>query len=114
MALTRSYKERVLKRIQERPKFARSLFNEAINSLLDGDIDTCLSLLKKLVHARVTFKTLSEETDIPEKSLHRMLGQSGNPKLENLIAIIKVIEKKLGLAGSFMAKPVKGKKLAGV
>ena len=37
MALTREYKQTVLSRIQRDPKFARALYAEALNALLEGE-----------------------------------------------------------------------------
>jgi DNA-binding phage protein len=97
MALTRDYKETVLARIKREPKFARSLYAEAVNSLLEGETEVALSILRDLVHAGITFKTLAKQTGFGEKTLHRMLSQRGNPTTKNLFAITKIISKDLGI-----------------
>ena len=79
MALTRSYKETVVRRIQDDPEFAEALYGETLSSLVEGDKATALSILKDLVHARITFKTLAEKSGLGEKSLHRVFGPNGNP-----------------------------------
>ena len=56
MALTREYKETVLARVKRDPKFARALYAEAVNALLEGETDEGLSMLRDLVHAGITFK----------------------------------------------------------
>lgn len=43
----------------------------------------------------VTFKKLSEQTGIPEKSLHRMLSRRANPRIDNLSHILKEINNAL-------------------
>lgn len=96
MALTRDYKTTVLARIKRDPKFARALYAEAMNALLAGETAEGLSMLRDLVHAEITFKTLARQTGFDEKSLHRMLGGRGNPTLRSLSAIVKAIREDLG------------------
>ena len=91
MALTREYKQTVLARIKRDPKFARALYAEAVNSLLEGETEVGLSMLRDLVHAGITFKTLSEQTGFGEKTLHRMLSSRGNPTTRNLFTVTKAI-----------------------
>lgn len=97
MALTREYKLTVLARIKRDPKFARALYAEALNSLIEGETEEGLSMLRDLVHAGITFKTLAEQTGFGEKTLHRMLSARGNPTTRNLFAVTKVISKDLGI-----------------
>ena len=91
MALTRDYKQTVLARIKRDPKFARALYAEAVNSLLEGETEVGLSMLRDLVHAGITFRTLSEQTGFGEKTLHRMLSSRGNPTTRNLFTVTKAI-----------------------
>src|SRR6185312_16491946 len=97
MALTRDYKKTVLADIKRDPKFARALYAEAVNSLLEGETEVGLSILRDLVHAGITFKQLAKQTGFGEKALHRMLGKKGNPTTRNLFTITKVICKDLGI-----------------
>ncbi len=97
MALTREYRETVLARIKRDPKFARALYTEAVNALLEGETDEGLSILRDLVHASITFKKLAEQTGFGEKALHRMLSRRGNPTTRNLFAVTKTISKDLGI-----------------
>jgi DNA-binding phage protein len=95
MALTREYKETVLARIKRDPKFARALYVEAVNSLLEGEVEEGLSILRDLVHAGITFKQLASQTGLGEKALHRMLSRNGNPTTRNLFTVTKAIGKDL-------------------
>ncbi len=97
MALTREYKQTVLARIKRDPKFARALYAEAVNALFEGETAEGLSMLRDLVHAGITFKTLSEQTGFGEKTLHRMLSSRGNPTTRNLFTVTKVISEDLGI-----------------
>ncbi|MBI3987441.1 MAG: transcriptional regulator [Lentisphaerae bacterium] len=96
MSLTREYKKTVLARIKRDPKFARALYAEAINALLEGETSEGLSMLRDLVHAEITFKELARQTGFDEKSLHRMLSRRGNPTLRSLGAIVKAIHDDIG------------------
>jgi len=97
MALTRNYKDTVLARIHRDPKFARALYAEAMNALLDGETAEGLSMLRDLVHAEITFKELARQTGFGEKALHRMLSRHGNPTARNLAAINRAIHEDLRL-----------------
>ena len=101
MALTREYKQTVLARIKRDPKFAKALYAEAVNALLDGETDEGLSMLCDLVHAGITFKTLAKQTGLGEKALHRMLSSRGNPTTRNLFAVTKGICEDLGIVPRF-------------
>jgi len=61
--------------IKRDPKFAKALYAEAVNALLEGETDEGLSMLRDLVHAGITFKELSKQTGLGEKALHRMLSR---------------------------------------
>ena len=100
MALTREYKQTVVARIQRDKKFARALYTEALNALLEGEIEEGLSILRDLVHAGISFKILSEQTGLGEKALHRMLSPRGNPTTRNLFAVTKAICKGLRIRSS--------------
>lgn len=95
MALTRDFKETIKKRVECDPDFARALFHEAIDLMLDGDSATSKLVLRDLINATVGFEQLAEEVQKPSKSLHRMLSASGNPTMENLSAIFATIKKAL-------------------
>jgi DNA-binding phage protein len=97
MALTREYRETVLARIKRDPKFARALYVEAVNALLEGETDEGLSILRDLVHAGITFKQLAKQTGFGEKTLHRMLSNRGNPTTRNLFVVTKAIREDLGI-----------------
>jgi DNA-binding phage protein len=97
MALTRDYKETVVARIKRDHKFARALYGEAINALIEGETAEGLSMLRDLVHAEITFKELARQTGLGEKTLHRMLNRNGNPTARNLGMIVKSIAEDLGI-----------------
>jgi len=97
MALTREYRETVIERLRADREFTAAVFSEAISAFVEGDKETTLSILRDLVHAHISFKTLSEQTGFDEKGLHRMLSRRGNPTMQNLSVLLHTIEKDLGL-----------------
>jgi DNA-binding phage protein len=97
MALTRDYRTTVVARIQRDAKFARALYEEALNALLEGEIAEGLSMLRDLVHAKITFKELARQTGFGEKALHRMLSKRGNPRSNSLFTILHAIDEDLGV-----------------
>ncbi len=98
MALTREYRETVIERIKNDPEFTAALYAEAISALVDGEKASALSILRDLVHAHISFKTLAKHTGFDEKALHRMLGKNGNPTMENLAKVIHAVEEDLQLS----------------
>ena len=84
-------------RIQRDRKFARAMYAEAISAILDGETAAGLSMLRDLVHAEITFKELSRQTGLGEKTLHRMLNRNGNPTARNLGVIVRSIAEDLGI-----------------
>ena len=93
---TRDYKQTVLARIKGDPKFARALYAEAMNAILEGETEEGLSMLRDLVHAEISFKELARQTGFGEKALHRMLSRRGNPTARSLAAIVRAIREDLG------------------
>jgi DNA-binding phage protein len=97
MVLTRSFKEHIKAKIQSDPEFRQALFQEAVQTLIEGDIDTARSVLRDFINATVGFAALAKATGIPPKSLMRMFGPSGNPTAANLSEVIRVLQKKTGV-----------------
>jgi len=95
MALTRNFKQTVVERVKRDPAFAKELLNEAATLFLNGEPNTARLVLRDLVNATVGFEELAAKTEKPAKSLHRMLSKQGNPTMDNLAAILKVVRRKL-------------------
>jgi DNA-binding phage protein len=49
-------------------------------------------LLRDVINATVGFAQLGSRIDVPEKSLMRMFGPTGNPRAENLIAVVAALK----------------------
>ena len=91
MALTRDFKQTVVERVNRDPAFAKALLDEAATLFLNGEPETARLILRDLVNATIGFEQLATLTDKPSKSLHRMLSPKGNPSMDNLAAIFRVM-----------------------
>ncbi len=104
MVLTRDFKETVKARVERDPKFRAALLTEAVEQMLGGDMDAGKSVLRDYINATVGFERLAKETGTPAKSLMRMFSPKGNPRADNLFAVINRLQKasgiRLGVAAS--------------
>ncbi len=97
MALTRDFKETVRARTQHDPKFRLALIEEAIESLIDGDLDGGRSILSNYINATIGYPALAELTGKDTKSLIRMLRPGGNPTSKNLLSILHHVKEQEGV-----------------
>ncbi|MEN3147101.1 transcriptional regulator [Neorhizobium sp. IRAMC:178] len=97
MALTREFKETVKARLDQDPAFRAALLSDAVELLLEGDLETGKSVLRDFINATIGFQTLAEKVDMPAKSLMRMLGPKGNPRADNLFNVIRQLQESSGI-----------------
>lgn len=97
MALTRSFKQTIMARIEQDHAFREALLREAITCLLAGEVEVGKAVLRDYINATVGFEQLSEMTHTPSKSLMRMLSPKGNPQAKNLFAIIAHLQTQTGI-----------------
>jgi hypothetical protein len=81
MPLTKNFKETVRARLIRSAGFRKAVLQEALDSLLAGDVNTGKALLRDYINGTMGFERLGALTHIPAKSLMRMLGPKGNPRL---------------------------------
>src|SRR5277367_496080 len=93
MTLTRDFHETVVARAKRDPAFKPALLMEALQSFLEGEVAPGLIILRDCINATVGFSALSKQTQIPEKSLMRMVGPRGNPTASNLFAIMAALQR---------------------
>jgi DNA-binding phage protein len=98
MALTQDFKKTVVARVERDPAFAKELLNEATTLLINGEAEMARVILRDLVNATLGFEQLAKLTDVPSKSLHRMLSRKGNPSMDNLAAIFGAVNSKISRA----------------
>ncbi len=65
---------------------------EAVNELLSGDLDAGKAILRNYINATITFQELGRKLKKSSKSIHRMLGPRGNPRADNILEIIKILQ----------------------
>jgi DNA-binding phage protein len=98
MPLTHDFKETIRARAQREPRFRQALLREAVECIINGDLDTGKAVLRDYVNATVGFQDLERRTQIPAKSLMRMLGPKGSPSAANLFTILGALQKTEGVA----------------
>jgi hypothetical protein len=91
--LTHDFKETIRARAQLDPDFRRALLREAVECIINGDLETGKAVLRDYVNATVGFQNLERKTRIPAKSLMRMLGPKGSPSAANLTGILTALQK---------------------
>lgn len=93
MPLTHNFKETIQARARKDSKFRKALLLEAVQSYLNGDLETGKAVLRDYVNATLGFQALEEQTNIPVKSLMRMLGPKGSPSAANFANILTALQK---------------------
>jgi hypothetical protein len=96
MALTHDFKQTIRARVQRSPRFRRELLREAIECIVNGDLATGKAVLRDYVNATVGFLDLEKRTEIPAKSLMRMLSPNGSPSATNLFSIVGALREAEG------------------
>lgn len=97
MALTRKFRDTVAARAQHDRDFRAALLQEAMQAMFDGDAEEARSLMRDCINATVGFDALSLATNVPVKSLMRMVGPSGNPRLGNFVIILQALQAETNL-----------------
>ena len=97
MALTRDFKETIKARADKDPAFREALLVEAVELLLEGDVDTGKAALRNYINATVGFEELAEEVGKPSKRLMRMFSARGNPRTDSLFSVISHLQKSTGV-----------------
>ena len=92
MALTRDFKITVIERAKSDKKFREKMLSEAVNELLNGDVDAGKAMLRDYINATITFESLAKSLEKNPKSLMRMLSPSGNPTSKSLFSVFHVIQ----------------------
>ena len=98
MALTRAFRETVKDRASRDPEFRIGLLQEAVETLILGDLEAGKILLRDYVNSTMGFEALARSTHKNPKSLMRMLSAEGNPRAENLLSLIAELQKNEGIA----------------
>ena len=97
MALTRDFKDTVLGRAKNDPKFRVGLLTEAAECLLNDEPGVAKTLLRDYVNATLCFEKLGSIVDKKPASLMRMLSDKGNPKLRNMSDVLAAVREHEGI-----------------
>ena len=97
MALTKDFRETVQARAEHDAAYREGLFQEALESLLAGEVELGKELLRDYVNGTVGFPKLAAHTRIHVKTLHRMFGPRGNPTARNLFEILGYLQRTEGV-----------------
>lgn len=71
--------------MQRDPAFREALLQEGTQCLLSGDLETGEAVLRHYINATIGFEELGQLTDKPSKSLMRMFGKQGNPRVGSVL-----------------------------
>lgn len=104
MPLTREFKATVQADLRRDPAFRAAMLSEAVEAFLGGDLETGKSVLRDYVNATIGFSKLASLTGTPPKSLMRMFSAAGNPRADNLFAVIEQLQRATGVG--FEVKPL--------
>jgi DNA-binding phage protein len=107
MALTKDFRETVKARADRDPAFRAGLYQEAVQSMLDGDLTTGRLLLRDFINATIGFPALAKRMGMTDKSLMRMVSIEGNPTTANLVALFQVVKLECRLSLTVSAKHVR-------
>ncbi len=97
MALTKDFRKTTYARAQRDAAFRKTLLTEAVNSYFGGEEAIGKAILKDFINATMGFEELAAAVQIPSKSLHRMLGPNGNPNTANFFAVLRALQKRMGV-----------------
>jgi DNA-binding phage protein len=89
----------------DNPQFASEMLEEALNTILAGDVDDGRVLLRQYVKATIGFQELAKRTGKQDKNLMRSLSASGNPTAANLFEIVQACTKAAGVTVSAHVAP---------
>ena len=93
MPLTKAFNETIGEQLQKSAGFRRALLKEAVNCMIEGDVDTGKSVLRKYINGTVGFIKLGEALGRSPKVLMRMFSAKGNPQAKNLFEIVAFLQK---------------------
>ena len=106
MPLTRDFRETTMEQLAKSAAFRRAFLSEALNVMLDGEVDLGKSLLRDYINGTVSFPKLAEMMKRSPKSLMRMLSVGGNPQAKNLFELISILQKNEGVRLELRARKI--------
>lgn len=115
MPLTKNFSETIKARAEADPEYRVALLREALEAIVNGELEVAKILLRDYVNATCGFTELGEAIGKSPKSLMRMLSETGNPNAANLFSVTRNL---LGRSGTTFTvvqgqerKPAKGRRV---
>lgn len=116
MPLTKDFKETVKGRAESDPEFRVALLREALEAIVNGELEVAKILLRDYVNATCGFTELGDSIGKSPKSLMRMLSEAGNPNAENLFSVTRDLLRRSGTSFTVVQgkapRAAKGKRVA--
>lgn len=81
----------VRERVARDPEFRNAMVQGAIESMMDGETEVGLEMLRDVVKAQSGFHDLALRTGLNEKSLYRALSPHGNPTIKTLAKVRRAL-----------------------
>ena len=104
MALTRDFKETVKDRADRDSEFRNELLTEALEAIVCGDVEVAKAMLRDYINATVGFESVGKAVGKDPKSLMRMLSAKGNPRADNLLAMVSRLKQRESVSFSITPK----------
>ena len=102
------FSDLVARDIRENVEYRHIHLAGACETFLEGDHVTAQLLLRDFVKGTIGFEALGQRLGKSPKSLMRMLSAKGNPRADNLAAIIAALAEHSGLRLVVRAEPASG------
>ena len=116
MPLTKDFTETIKARAKADSGFRVALLREALEAIVNGELEVAKILLRDYVNATCGFTELGDSIGKSPKSLMRMLSESGNPNAANLFSVTRDLLRRSGTSFTVVQgqdhKPAKGKRVA--
>ncbi len=97
MALTRKFRESSYVRAQRDEAFRKALLAQAVEAYLCDDELMGKTILRAMIDATIAFEQLASDLGKPSASVRRMLGARGNPSIDAFFAMLRALQKRLGV-----------------
>jgi DNA-binding phage protein len=98
MPLAKAFKDTVKARAQTDAAFRVALLEEALDAFVNNDLTVGKLLLRDTINATVGFEALGAQLHKSPKSLKRLLSAKGNPRVDELFAVIAQLKASEGVS----------------
>ncbi len=88
MTSTTDFYDTIRARSESDADFRISLLETAAESIISGDLEEGKAALRLYIKTSIGYKQFADLTGIHPKSIVRMLGPDGNPRVSNLTALL--------------------------